>query len=327
MTQLDRMTELARLLDDGARFDAEYRAGLSNHLPMALLALHRLGAPGPRLQAFAAGYACRLEPAPLPLYWSGTEPWVARLGQRAAWPAYRTLFGQWLARSGNAAVLEQALPELMRGCGAAAFHGLIRSACALQAGHAGELADGLAYWACRHLPLGPAPLGQEPDPSRLLSALQAGLGGWTSEQGLIFQRMADAAAVPAFARTVARLRVGPDTLGALALQAAALYAASGNFTAMHLVTSAHAMRLLLPYVGQPLLAVGHYWCAFAAGFVASGALAAGTAPLLPWQQLVAAAVQSDDEHLVKVVYSCREQERECGGAVWRLAASRALAPQ
>ena len=327
MTQLERKTELERLLDDGARFDAEYRVGLSNHLPMALLALHRLGAPGHRLQAFAAGYASRLEPAPAPVPWPGTQPWLSRLGQRGAWPAYRSLFGQWLARAGAAAVLAQVLPELMRGCGAAAFHGLIRSACALQTGHTGELADGLAYWACRHLPLGPAPCGQEPDPLPLLSRLQADLAGWSSQQNLIFQRMADAAVAPAFGRSVAALQVGPDTLSALARQAAALYAASGNFTALHLVTSAHAMRVLLPHVGQPLLAVGHYWCAFAAGFVASGALGAGSAPLLPWEQLVATAVQSDDEHLVKLVDSCREQERACGGEVWRLAASRALAPQ
>jgi len=34
---------LLSLLDQGVRFDAEYREGLSNHLPMALVALRRLG--------------------------------------------------------------------------------------------------------------------------------------------------------------------------------------------------------------------------------------------------------------------------------------------
>ena len=37
-------TVLAELLDAGAAHDAEYAGGLSNHLPMALVALKRLGA-------------------------------------------------------------------------------------------------------------------------------------------------------------------------------------------------------------------------------------------------------------------------------------------
>ncbi|MFA6262587.1 MAG: questin oxidase family protein, partial [Bacteroidia bacterium] len=122
---------LLALLDDGARFDAEYRNGLSNHLPMALLALRRLGADGARLEAFAARYAKRLEPAPAAVAWPAGDGWPERLGEREAWPAYRSLFGEWLAHESADTVLQQALPVLAPGCGAAAFHGLIRTAYAV----------------------------------------------------------------------------------------------------------------------------------------------------------------------------------------------------
>ena len=57
--------------------------------------------------------------------------------------------------------------------------------------------------------------------------------------------MQAAASQPGFAVAVARLRVDEDTLSRLARLTARLYAGSGDFTALHLVTSAHALRLLL----------------------------------------------------------------------------------
>ena len=68
------MSRLAQLLDDGARFDAEFAGGLSNHLPMALVSLKRLGADDRRLAEFAAGYSARLEPAPPAATWPAGEP-------------------------------------------------------------------------------------------------------------------------------------------------------------------------------------------------------------------------------------------------------------
>lgn len=315
---------LGQLLDGGARFDAEYGAGLSNHLPMALVALHRLGAPDDRLAAFALHYASKLEAAPPAAVWPAGNAWAERLGERAAWPAYRALFAEWLVYEETQAVLSQVLPRLMPGCGAAAFHGLIRTAYAVEAAHAGELADALAYWACRHLPLGAAPGGRQKDPAVLLRALEAALAGRASGPGLIVDHMREVAALPGIARAAARLRVHEGTLPALARQAAGSYARSGDFTALHLVTSAHALRTLLPFVDDPAFAVGFYWRAFAVAWSARSAKADEPIEARDWPSVVAAAVASDDEHVIKLVDSCREEERAYGGDDWRLAASRAV---
>ena len=332
---------LSELLDEGAAFDAEYAGGLSNHLPMALLALARLGATEARLNAFAQSYSSRLQPAPPHAIWPAGDAWASRLGERVAWPEYRSLFGDWLLHEHASEVLRQTLPLLMQGCGAAAFHGLIRTAYALQSTRRQELADALAYWACRWLDLGTAGSGGNGctggtvrEPEAVLRRLHA----TASDAGLIFQRMQAAAREPHFQAVVATLVVHESTLAQLALLAAQAYAASGNFTALHLVTSAHATRLLLPCLDDPLPALAGYWRAFAAAVCASG-MTADTAPApkpKPWPELVAAAVASDDDHVIKLVDSCREEQRACGGGdggdgdgdggggPWQQAATRAV---
>jgi Questin oxidase-like len=169
-----KSTPLNHLLDAGATLSPEYGDGLSSHLPMALTALSRLGADARRLRAFAAHYtqAKALQSVPPPVAWPSGDAWQGRFGDIAAWPAYRGLFRVWIAHEGIGDVLVQVLPALMRGCGGVAFHGLLRTAYALQARHADELADALAYWAARWMDLGtPAPGGSVADPAAVLRGL------------------------------------------------------------------------------------------------------------------------------------------------------------
>jgi hypothetical protein len=311
----------AALLDRASCHDAEYQGGLSDHLPMTLVALHRLGADEVRLEAYAARYARKLKPAPPPQAWPAGDAWPGRLGQREAWPAYRDLFAQWLGHEGLGDLLAQVLPVLMPGCSAAAFHGLIRTAYAVQAVHPQSLADGLAYWACRYQALGAlGPAGGEIDPVALLRSLRAG----SSKARLIADRMRDAAGGAQFDAIVGRLQVDGHTPEALARAAAFAYAGSGNFTALHLVTSGHALRTLTPFIEEPDEAWRWYWQAFAAGVVAAGLKSLPPVPMRTWGEIVGVALASDDDHLIKLVDSCLEEERAYGGDAWQQAASRAV---
>lgn len=317
---------LQALLEQGAGFDAEYGTGLSDHRPMALVALERLGAGADRLQAFARQYeqAKGLRPTRAAAGWPSGEAWAGRLGDRAAWPLYRDLFRQWLMHEGVAEVLEQVLPALMPGCAAAAFHGPIRLAYGLQAGHAGEVADGLAHWACFHQPLGALrPMGDAVDPVPLLRRLRAG----TSAAPLIAGRIADAARGGAVNRVIGALRIDAGTPERMARAAALAYAETGNFTALHLVTATHAMRVIAAQVdADPALPAWRwFWQAWAHGVVAARLARKPAVPLLEWEQILPRAIASDDEHVVKLVDSAREEERVYGGDDWRRAASRAVA--
>ena len=55
---------IASLLEANRSFDVQFGDGLSNHLSMALVALHQLGASDARLREFFDTYSKRLEPPP-----------------------------------------------------------------------------------------------------------------------------------------------------------------------------------------------------------------------------------------------------------------------
>jgi hypothetical protein len=334
-----RAEALRERLRAATHWDAEYQGHLASHLPMALTALHRLGADAARLDAFAAKYTQQLHPAPAIEPWPVGDAWRGRFGDPAAWPVYRDFFRQWLHNEGAADMLNQSLPWLLQGCGGAAFHGLLRTAHAFAAGEPEELCDALAYWACRwadlpssHAPhrqsRAPRPAGPATaDPRALLPALAALARPTDRSRPLIVLRMAAAVQRRGFEGQLARLAVDGRTLERLGRCAAQLYARSGHFTVLHLVTSAQALRVLQPLLDDPLAGVAAYWRAYAAGVVAAGVdPAAGRAPaLLDGPALQAAALASDDEHLIKLVDACQQEQAAYGGAPdWQRAASRAV---
>lgn len=292
---------LIRLLDAGQAYAPEYGGGLTNHLPMALAALHRLGAGVGRLDEFASVYARRLEPVTP----SDPTPQVSGLP-----------------------TLANRLPALLPGIGGAAFHGLIRTAYAVESGHTGELAAALAYWSTRCVSL-PTPLPKlgERAVEDWLSQVEDRLAGWTSDKRLIIERMLDAALLPAFAGAVDGLKLSPDILQRLSAMAADRYLRTRNFTVLHLITSCHALRVLMPWIAEPDLALRWYALAYAAGWVASG-----TQPSVairvesrPWADVSARAIASADDHVIKLVYTCREEAAHYGDDRYQRVATLAVA--
>ena len=332
---------LNTLLDQGLNFAPEYHGGLSNHLPMALVALQGLGADASRLGRFAHSHAQRLQPlaadstSPTAAPDTTSEPQGLRRPE-----AYRELFDSLrdrLACDGRQAVLAAVLPQLLPGIGAAAFHGLIRTAYGLDSGHDGELAAGLAYWTSRHLPLLAAlpqsvrqgGNGSESDlnVARWIDTLAKACAHCPAVPGLISQRMRSVAATEAFHQHVGRLRVDTQTLAQLAALAADRYLASRDFTVLHLVTSGHALRLLLPLLDEPLAAVRWYSVAFGAALLSSHVSlnrVASCVDPLDWPELAARAIACDDEHVIKLVYSCRAEARAGDDRLYRCVASRAV---
>ncbi len=332
----DSLARLHQLLDTGAEQHAEYAGALSNHQPMALISLQALGASSAQLQAFADHYGAQMPVAPAPQAWPAGDAWAGRFGDMAAWPAYRTLFRQWLLHEGAADVLHQVLPQLMPGCSGAAFHGLIRTAQGLRAGHAGEIADGLAYWAARWQSLGPVPPPDRQAAPDLLTALRSArrlLGaGAVPTQSLITERLAAVAAQPGFAAACARVPRGADLPAAVAGLAAQLYTRHPDFTALHLVTAARAVERLRPFFDEADALFGAWAQAAVAAVLSTGLPLpadlgrdeAQLPPPLPWAALLKRARRSSDEHVIKLVDACREHETALGGTVWRRAAARAL---
>jgi hypothetical protein len=259
-------------------------------------------------------------------------------------PPLQAGFASALARQGRDAVLRETLPLLVTGVGAAAFHGVIRTAHAVESQHAGELAAALAYWAARWMPL-PAPDAAGPPIEGVadwLAAIDASLlqedSGRHTDAALISDRMQALATTTTYRGWAGRLQTRGRDPGALlhelALAAAARYAATRNFTVLHLATGARAARVLaawLPAGDGALVPLGH---AVAAASMASGvahdlavaaprAASGGAAP--DWPELRARACASDDEHVIKLVHAMLVQDAAESHPVWQLAAAAAVA--
>lgn len=323
------------LLDTLASFDAEGAAGQGNLVGAGLLALREFGADQSRLQGFAAAQAGRLPPAPPAAAWPAGDAWAGRFGQRRAWPVYRDLFGQWIDQEGATDMLAQVLPQLWPGCGAAGLQALVRTASAVRTGHRHEVADALAWWACRWLalPAAPADRGRAAAPVEDPVALLRKLRATRTPSRRFEQRLRAAAAEGAAARAAARLVVDAHTPARLSAAAVTACAGSGGHpVAQALVAATHAVRVLARFVDEPAQA----WQAYAPVFL-HAAVAAGWRARVPaaraaapaWDEILSAARALDDPLALACIESCRAEERDHaqpGQTLWREAAAQVLAP-
>ena len=327
---------LHALLDANLRQPPEFRDQLTNHLPMALHALHCLGASPQRMQDFYAGYSQRFQDRPVPAAAAMANPhtvdWLALRGQEDAYPVLLAYFNDLVVRKGVHGSLQQSLPHLMPGVAAAAFHGAIRTAHAVQASHREELAAALAYWAWRWQPLEapPAPdakLGLDVWSQRLV---QESLG-WRSNGPLISIRMAHASQSSTHAALAGALAPA-ESLATRIRQFAALavdrYVASPNFTVLHIVTGLRALRMLLPWIEDSVQTQALLAHNVVAAYMAAQVKPLDTPPLATphaWDTVIAAAISSDDDHVVKLVHACREEAAVYGEGNYLRAAALVVA--
>src|SRR3954469_18056622 len=103
---------LKPLLARARDYHPEYRGGFCNHLPMALIALERMGASPARLQRFATAYLKNMEPAPAPGNAIDPNNWQERLGDAEAYAEYLGFFRREVVRLGMRAAIRAYLPTL-----------------------------------------------------------------------------------------------------------------------------------------------------------------------------------------------------------------------
>lgn len=312
------LAELHGALDTSLAFAATYPAGrlrLSNHLPMVLNALYRLQAPASALAGMVEHHARRLE----------------RLSPDAPEAALATQVGGEIRHEGLAGVLARRLPGLLQASETAAFHGVIRLAHALDAGHPGETARALAAWQIQRQPLGSQPEGRGGS-GRLSDVLDRlandpALAFAAQQDTLISDDMQAASMLPAFTAAVSGTEAPDDaalTLDALAEASLAVYLASRDFTALHLVTGCHALRQVLPHARlgddeQWRRTLRGVWRAWLAAWVSIGrprpdwaAVHAGTASEAAWAAARQRLTASRDDHRIKLAWTALDEWRHRG---------------
>jgi hypothetical protein len=281
---------------------------MANHLAMALVALDRLGASDDRLREFASFYQRRL------------------LVKPESEKALSTKFAAELHEKGREVFLRDAISPLTPGLASEAFHGLIRTAYAIDSGDDTDLPDALTSWV-----LGYAEVGRH-DERRWESAGDAFVAMNRDDRfpkeltgRSITGRILKIIANPAFDDY--RFGIKNLDLRDLAKIAVLLFLETGDFTVLHLVTACHATRVLQPYLAAD--AVDHLGVAMLAAYASIGRpdFDADVRPaddLPDWPSLAARAIPSDDEHDLKLVYSCQQEEAEYGWGLHQMAATARL---
>ena len=293
---------LARL----GRFGPEFGGGLSNHGPMVVEALVRLGR-GDAVAGWVDAYVGRLED---PVEPTGAAP---ELGVMATVGDWERQFAGALAESPWEAVVREWIPRLAPGLMAAATHGWLRTAHAVRGlgerqtpERLAELARGLAYWAARYQDV-PGPTTPSGDLT-VAAAIAALPNRRTGGDGLIFEQVR--ASLHGDAEFVAAV----DAVDGATLDVDSLMAAAGGeivaggagdpIVYVHTLTPTAAIRRVarLLDAADVALVLGCAWRAVAA-LVSTYRLApvdgSGVGDV-DAGEVVDRAVTGGDEHAIKV---------------------------
>jgi hypothetical protein len=312
-------TLLGELLDEELTSDPTNSRQLTNHLPMALVAKAGLGADNEELRRFTARYAQRNVPLAPVQHHLDRSTWHRALGQLGASGDLREYFVGRVSDDGVAATLRTHLPDLLPGIAGAAFHGVIRLAYALQVDSPSRVAAGLAYLAEVATPLGPVreDSATSEDPAELVVAF-ARTQPWSREfkNENIAERMQAVAQGEAFQSLACSLQLSAETEHRLADTALRIFAATGDFTALHGVTGMSAISSLRPWSDDPALVDRYAFQALTAAYLSIGAPALWSNDRL--EEFVASnettpdetehvGAYSDDEHVAKLIYTAHQR--------------------
>lgn len=317
----------SQLLADTRHYAPLYGNGQANHLPMALVALDRLGADASSMHRFAEHYAKRLRPASTAR--AALDP-HEYLGSSDDYARFAMFFEQRISESGLEAVLCDWVPVLMPGLAASAFHALIRFGYAIDAGIEEEIVRALAFWASEYTSL---PLSLDPAQGTLeeiAARLRSRVASYTSEPGIIADKMLEVSWHPALAGPVLQPKEPPG-MRLIARFALDAYRKHADFTLLHVVIACHAFRLVHPYVSDKALALRYMW---------QGALVAYLTIIPPDQgaeqdllpdaemtdsDIAMLATQAEDDHVMRLCYAALSECRHYDEPVYRRVAVRSLA--
>lgn len=313
--------------------------GTTNHCPMALVALAEMGADGARLAQFFAYWEQKYAlPAADTVTPVAREHWQSELGGNN-FTGLQQCFIDWIDEAGIDPVLQAVLQTIPFAPSSGAFHALIRLAYGLSSQYIPEIAAGLAYLVVNNLALPALPEAAAcvAHPDMALAILSQAMAGSQYPGPSIVGRLRAVAADARFAPALRQVPLTPDFLAQLAQIAIAAYWQTNNFTVLHMVTSMHAARLVLarlPGKWHPRL-LSELWLAVCAAYVSVGAPAL-TAPqsliekLNPdqrggeqeWASLLARAILSNNDHVIKMTYSCHQEHLQYRSPLYFAAAKR-----
>lgn len=300
---------------------------------MTLVALANMGATPERLRAhfdfWRQKYALVEAHPRIPVT---AENWTTLVGVREAFGSLQAYFAPWVASSGAQPVIEAVLRQVPMAPATEAFHAIIRIAYGLESANASEIAAGLAAYVAANLPSDFDLSGRDEIASvkEGFMRLSGRFCNSTWPGMSITDKLRAISADRAFGEELRLPPMGPDFLVEMRRAALALYWQTADFTVLHMVTGTHAARLLLTQMPADLAErfCPALWIAMAAAYVSVGApreeSMAVPEHVPQWDAMLAQAILADDDHVIKMVYTCHAESLVDANPLYRAAAARLL---
>jgi hypothetical protein len=116
-------------------------------------------------------------------------------------------------------------------------------------------------------------------------------------------------------------------VGDVAAFALAAFHASADFMLLHTVTACHAFRRIVRYADDREAALRQLWQAVLVAWLAAERAGTPAAPTRAgWQEIERSAIQSPDDHVIKLCHAARDEHAEYGDIRYLEIAARAVEP-
>ena len=243
---MENSNTLNIFLERAGKYHPLYGGGLATHIPMVLTALDALGAPQNKLEQIFNQSIDNLDQIGSLENVKAFDDVESELGNNKSYLRYLKYFQNQLVNHSSQEVLKKALPILLPGIAASAFHGLIRLAYAIEANCKSEIAVALAYWSAEFQSFELVEETTDESLEDILSRLSPLGEGFEFSQGIIVNRMSEIGAVlKSNGEFIQPQNIDLETLKAFTLK---LFYLQNDFTLLHTVTGCHAFSVILPYI-------------------------------------------------------------------------------
>lgn len=296
------------LLEAAGAYHVRYGDRLANHLPMVLIALDKMGASREQLQhAFDRSVAHLERPQLAPV--DPEIPIAECRNREELLPSALDYYQRQLRQHGIAECLRRELPPLLPAIATAAFHPLIRTAYGIDANHQQEIATGLAYWNLEYRELPTSDARLETAPEEILPLLAQRFPLISLAPGNISDHMAAVTRQDGWQDTPLQPeQIGLENIAQVALHA---YRGTADFTLLHGITGCHALRRVLDYCEDKESALRYFWAGLAIAFLSTGPKEIRSidesTEKLDWNEIHRRSCNSEDDHIIKLTYSCEQE--------------------
>ena len=314
-----------------SQFSTFYSEELYSHTPMALISLSEMGASDQRLEEHFLEDTKKLEQKKKLILKLDQSNWKSYLGKFEYEASFIQFFEEEFNELGQEKILAKYFDFLMKGVGAAAFHPLIRLSYAIKRNDIREVIQSLATWAASFLDLKiNSQLNEKLSIEEIISKLQSDNfnNGEKLEGDTIARRMVAVSESNEFkgiADKVFLNELEGNNLESILLR---LFSQTNNFTLLHAVTSHHAFEYLKKFSVNERNVKVYYWKTLLAAYLTTtGASKISLNWSYPeiklpsWDKLKDLAIESKDNHVIKLVHTLSEKNRSDLDSELRYAAS------